>query len=131
MKADELLQIQILSHQRRIRLFQFSLVPHQRLELLSEKVNLWGVCPLELGAAHDYFTRCRLYIPRMPQPSLKETLPETPIPSPNIPTCKVDFKIKLGYDIARNRPYGQLRENNWTLDTGKRMMQQFIQFIPS
>ena len=42
-----------------------------------------------------------------------------------------DLKIKLGYDIARNRPYGQLRENNWTLDTGKRMMQQFIQFIPS
>ena len=28
-----------------------------------------------------------------------------------------DLKIKLGYDIAMRRPYGQLRENNWSLDT--------------
>jgi hypothetical protein len=28
-----------------------------------------------------------------------------------------DLKIKLGYDIARRTPYGQFRENNWTLDT--------------
>ena len=35
-----------------------------------------------------------------------------------------DLKIKLGYDIARRTPYGQFRENNWTLDTGKKEMQR-------
>ncbi len=30
-----------------------------------------------------------------------------------------DLKIRVGYDVARRQPYGQLRENNWTLDTGK------------
>ena len=30
-----------------------------------------------------------------------------------------DLKIKIGYDIAKRSPYGQLRENNWSLDTGK------------
>ena len=28
-----------------------------------------------------------------------------------------DVKIKVGYDATRNRLFGQVRENNWTLDT--------------
>ena len=28
-----------------------------------------------------------------------------------------DLKLKVGYDAAKRRPYGQIRENNWTLDT--------------
>jgi len=28
-----------------------------------------------------------------------------------------DLKISVGYDVAGLKPYGQVRENNWTLDT--------------
>jgi len=28
-----------------------------------------------------------------------------------------DVKVKLGYDVATRKPYGQIRENNWTLNT--------------
>lgn len=31
-----------------------------------------------------------------------------------------DLRLQLGYDLANKQPYGQIRENNWTLNTNFR-----------